>query len=115
MLSNTLVVLWTWPEGLHFSLLYGVSTASVVSLVLPGRVLCQMGALATRKPRHDTQEWVYAYVHARMKAMAATLKSLYEFTRSASHPATPNDNDVVSILDRTAGRICKRCPLQTAC
>ena len=35
--------------------------------------------------------------------------------RSAFHPAAPNDNDAASVFDRAAGRICKRCPLQTAC
>ena len=115
VLSNALAVLWTWSEGLHLSLLYEVFVASVVFLVLPERALRQVGALVAREPRHDTQERARAYVRARMEATAAAFKSLYESMRSAFHPAAPNDNDAASVFDRAAGRICKRCPLQTAC
>ena len=115
VLSNALAVLWTWSEGLHLSLLYEVFIASVVFLVLPERALRQVGALVAREPRHDTQERARAYVRARMEATAAAFKSLYESMRSAFHPAAPNDNDAASVFDRAAGRICKRCPLQTAC
>ena len=115
VLSNALAVLWTWSEGLHLSLLYEVFIASVVFLVLPERALRQVGALVAREPRHDTQERARAYVRARMEATATAFKSLYESMRSAFHPAAPNDNDAASVFDRAAGRICKRCPLQTAC
>ena len=108
VLSNALAVLWTWSEGLHLSLLYEVFIASVVFLVLPERALRQVGALVA-------QERARAYVRARMEATAAAFKSLYESMRSAFHPAAPNDNDAASVFDRAAGRICKRCPLQTAC
>ena len=35
--------------------------------------------------------------------------------RGVFHTPRPNDNDAASVFDRTAQRVCKTCPLQTAC
>ena len=115
VLSNALAVLWTWENGLHIALLYEVFIASVVFMLLPQRALRQVGALVARQPRHETQERALAYVSARLEATAAAFKNLYESMRGVFHTPRPNDNDAASVFDRTAQRVCKTCPLQTAC
>ena len=115
VLSNALAVLWTWEDGLHIALLYEVFIASVVFMLLPQRALRQVGALVARQPRHETQERARAYVSARLEATAAAFKNLYESMRGVFHTPRPNDNDAASVFDRTAQRVCKTCPLQTAC
>ena len=115
VLSNALAVLWTWKDGLHIPLLYEVFAASVVFLLLPDKLLRQVGALVAREPRHATQERAMAYVKGRMEDTAAAFKSLYESMRGTLRINQPNDNDAASVFDRAATRVCKRCPLQTAC
>ena len=115
VLSNALAVLWTWEDGLHIALLYEVFIASVVFMLLPQRALRQVGALVARQPRHETQERARAYVSTRLEATAAAFKNLYESMRGVFHTPRPNDNDAASVFDRTAQRVCKTCPLQTAC
>ncbi len=115
VLANALAVLWTWQDGLHIPLLYEVFVASVVFLLLPEKLLRQVGALVDTAPRHATQERAMAYVKGRMEDTAAAFKSLYESMRGTLRPLQPNDNDAASIFDRTADRVCKQCALQTAC
>ena len=115
VLSTALAVLWTWESGGHIPLLYEVFAASVVFLLLPDRLLRQVGALVVRQPAAATQERAMAYVKGRMEDTAAAFKNLYESMRGALHAPRPNDNDAATIFDRAADRVCKRCPLQSGC
>ena len=115
VLSNALAVLWTWSDGLHTALLYEVFIASVVFLLLPQRLLRQVGALTARQPARDTRERALAHVSARLEATAAAFRGLYESMRAAFRAPRPNDNDAASVFDRAAQRVCRDCALQSAC
>lgn len=115
VLANAVSVLWTWSTGLHISILYEVFIASVAFVLLPERFLRQVGALLVREPKRDTEERARAYVRTRLEATAEAFRSLYESMRTAFAPQTHNDNDAATVFDRTADRVCKHCPLQSAC
>ena len=102
VLANAMAVLWNWKDGLYIPLLYEVFAASVVFMLLPDKLLRQVGALVAREPRHGTQERAMAYVRSRMEDTAAAFKSLYESMRGTLRPVSPNDNDSASVFDRAA-------------
>ena len=114
VLSNALCVLWTWEQGGHISLLYEVFAASVVFLLLPRRALCQVGALVGEQGEQTTRNRARIYVKTRLERTAAAFRELYQSMRGAfAHPE--NDGDAACVFDRTADRVCRRCPLQSAC
>ena len=115
VLSNALAVLWSWGDGLHIALLYEVFAASILFLLLPQRVLRQVGALVTAQPRQDTRERARAYVRLRLEETAAAFKGLYESMRLTLRAAPPNDGDAAVVFDRAADKVCKHCSLQSAC
>ena len=115
VLSNAVSVLWTWNSGLHLSILYEVFIASVVFLLLPERLFRRVGALFLRETGRDTEARARAYVRNRLDATATAFRNLYDTMRTAFIHPPANDNDSASVFDRTAARVCKRCPLQSAC
>ena len=115
VLTNGLTVLWTWESGLHIALLYEVFIASVIFLVLPQKVLRQVGALVAPQPRQDTRERARAYVRNRLEETAGAFKELYQSMRATLRPGRPNDADAAVVFDRAADRVCKRCALQASC
>ena len=115
VLTNGAAVLWNWEGGLHIPLLYEVFAASVVYLLLPEKLLRQVGALVAREPRHGTQERAAEYVRERMEETAAAFRSLYESMRGTLRPARPNDGDAATIFDRAADRVCRHCALNASC
>lgn len=115
VLANAVSVLWSWNSGLRLSLLYEVFIASVAFLVLPERALQQIGAAMVRESSRETEDRARAYVRTHLEDTAKAFRSLYESMCTAFSPQNANDNDAASVFDRTASRICKRCPLQAAC
>ena len=115
VLSSALAVLWTWESGLRVSLLYEVFIASVVFLLLPQKLLRQVESLLSGQRGTATREKARAYVQARMEATAGAFQGVYESLRTAFSRGGPNDGDAAIVFDRAADRVCRRCPLQTAC
>ena len=115
VLSNAAAVLWTWESGLRISLLYEVFAASVVFMLLPQSLLRRAEAAAAGQRGAAARERAHAYIQARMEATAKAFRGLYENLHAVFSPGQSNDNDTAIIFDRAADRICKRCPLQTAC
>ena len=115
VLANAVSVLWSWSAGLHIAILYEVFIASVIFLVLPGRLLRQVEALFTRQGERETENRARAYVRARLEATAQAFRSLYDSMRGMFSAPPANDNDTAAIFDRAADRVCKRCPFQSAC
>ena len=115
VLANAVSVLWTWSTGLHIAILYEVFIASVIFMLLPERLLRQVGALLVRERGQETENRARAYVRARLEATAGAFRSLGEAMRGVFTAQAANDNDTAVIFDRAADRVCKRCPLQSAC
>ncbi|MCI9119392.1 MAG: SpoIIE family protein phosphatase [Flavonifractor sp.] len=115
VLSNGLAVLWTWTGEPHISLLYEVFIASVIFLMIPAPLLRRVGALTVPQPRPETRDKARAYVKARLEGAARSFQSLSDHLKTAFAQTLRNDNDAASVFDRTAGRVCKSCALQSAC
>ena len=115
VLSNALAVLWTWNSGARVSSLYEVFIASVAFMLIPDRILRRAGAYLSEEPKRETRERAQQYVKGRMEAAAEAFRALHESLRGAFGTPAPNDNDAATVFDRAAGRVCRRCPLQSAC
>ena len=115
VLSNGMAVLWSWQEGLHVALLYEVFIASVVFLLLPRRLLRQVGAAAAPQAGQDAGARARAYVKERLEATAAAFRELGQSMRGTLRAAPANDGDAACVFDRAAQRVCRSCSLQSAC
>jgi len=114
VLSNAVAVLWTWNQGIQITLLYEVFIASVLFLLLPARFFRWMGALAVKDIPRGTGTRAEQYLRRKLDAAAGAFRTLQDSLRTA-FTDTPNDNDAAMIFDRAADRVCRKCPLQSAC
>ena len=117
VLADAVAVLWTWESGARISLLYEVFIASVVFLLLPDRVFRWVGALLNRSKGREIglSHWARERVKKQLEATAEAFQSLHQSLRDAFRTAPDNDEDIASVFDRTAGRVCRNCALRDAC
>ncbi len=115
VIANALAVLWTWGNAPRVFALYEVFIASVVFLVIPERALRRAGTALSGEPRRETRRRAQAYVRGRLAATASAFRGVSDSLRTAFAGPGPNDNDAATVFDRAAGRVCRRCPLQSAC
>ena len=114
LLANGGAVLWTWDKGLPISILYEALLGSGVFLLLPHVPLKRLGVWLAPEPAVSLDQRAQVRVRERLEATALAFRNLYETMRSAFHP-TRNDNDIATIFDRAACRVCKGCSLRSDC
>ena len=112
MLTNSAAVLWTWEYGLPISILYETVLASIGFLLLPERPLRRLGIwlIPEAAPSTDHRQ----LVQKKLEATAQAFRTLYETMRTGFRPPS-NDNDIATIFDRAACRVCKFCTLCADC
>lgn len=115
VLTNAVAVLWTWDSGMRLSGLYEVFIASVIFLVLPESALRSVGVMLRKEGRAEGAERAGQYMKERLEATAGAFRELYESLRDAFRPGCENLNDISSVFDRAAGRVCRRCALRDNC
>ena len=113
-LTNAAAVLWTWDQGLRLSILYEVLFACLAFLLIPERLLRRLGVwLAPEAPGPvDLQGRQLA--RQKLEDTARAFRTLCDSLRSAFRPPE-NDNDVATVFDRTASRVCRSCSLRGRC
>ena len=113
-LTNAAAVLWTWDQGLRLSILYEVLFACLAFLLIPERLLRRLGVwLAPDAPGPvDLQGRQLA--RQKLEDTARAFRTLCDSLRSAFRPPE-NDNDVATVFDRTASRVCRSCSLRGRC
>lgn len=114
VLANGAAVLWTWDRGLPLSILYEVFLGSVAFFLVPERQWNRLGVLVSPGQPPPVDGKSRDYVQQKLEATAAAFRTLYESMRSAFRPPD-NDNDVASVFDRAACRVCRKCSLRAGC
>ena len=114
VLVNGGAVLWTWERELPLSILYEVFVASVAFLLLPQRPMRKLGVWLAPQMAGPVDLRAQALVQHQLEATAKAFRTLCDSLRSAFRPPE-NDNDVATVFDRTASRVCRSCSLRNNC
>ena len=118
MLSNAVIVLWTWEQGPALGILYEVFVASVIFMVLPDSLLRRVSALLVRE-RSVAAAWAEdrarAYGQEGLERTAAAFRELYDGLRASFRRVAPNDENGASIFHRSANKVCVACALRDRC
>ncbi len=112
--ANAGATLWTWEKGMRISLLYEVFIGSVAFMAVPEGLWKGMTPLVAPQRPSGMSRCGQDYVRRQLEATAAAFRSLYESMRGAFR-APANDNDVATVFDRAACRVCRKCSLRTNC
>ena len=107
-------LLWTWGQGISLAVLYEGLLASLIFLILPERPLRRAGVWLAPELAGPVDLRAQRLVQQRLERTARAFRSLYDSLRSALRPPE-NDNDIATVFDRTASRVCRSCPLRGKC
>lgn len=113
-LANACAVLWTWDRGLNLSILYEVLFACLLFLVIPDKLMRQLGVWLVPKPAGPADLQAQRVVQQKLEQTSKAFRSLCDCLRSAFRPPE-NDNDIATVFDRTASRLCRACSLRSRC
>lgn len=113
ILSNAVSVLWLMQSS-TISLFYEVFIASVIMLLLPEKVLTKIGGLFPDNIRGYGILKAREYTKARTEQTAAAFRALYETVRTAAGDDR-NDEDVATVFDRAAEKVCRNCSKSSRC
>ena len=114
VLVNGGTVLWAWDQDLSLSILYEVFLASVTFLLLPERPLRRLGVWLAPEMTGPADLRAQMLVRQKLEATARAFRTLGDSLRDAFRPPR-NDNDVATVFDRAAGRVCRSCSLRGRC
>jgi stage II sporulation protein E len=113
-LTNAAAVLWTWDRGLPISILYEAPLAALLFLLVPERVMRRLGVWLAPELSGPSDLQAQKLVQQKLEATAQAFRTLSESIRAAFRPPR-NDNDVATVFDRAAGRVCRGCALRDRC
>ena len=114
VLANGAAVLWTWDKGLPISILYEVFLGSVAFLLLPERPLQRLGVWLAPEKAPPTDRRAQARVQRKLEDAAQAFRTLYDTMRASFRPPQ-NDNDVATVFDRAACKVCRTCSQRSNC
>ena len=116
--ANIASVIWTWEQGLPISILYETCFGTILFFLVPIKWLLILDKVRedeveeVRKPMADQTGMDRAKV--RLEGTASAFRSLCDCLRTAVHPVE-NNNDVATVFDRAACRVCRGCTLRSHC
>ena len=113
-LTNAAAVLWTWDQGLRLSILYEVLFACLAFLLIPERLLRRLGVWLAPDAAGPVDLQGRQLARQKLEDTARAFRTLCDSLRSAFRPPE-NDNDVATVFDRTASRVCRSCSLRGRC
>ena len=113
-LTNAAAVLWTWDQGLRLSILYEVLFACLAFLLIPERLLRRLGIWLAPDAAGPVDLQGRQLARQKLEDTARAFRTLCDSLRSAFRPPE-NDNDVATVFDRTASRVCRSCSLRGRC
>ena len=113
-LVNAGAVLWTWDRGLNLSILYEVLFACLTFLLIPERLTRQLRVCLFPELTAPADLRAQKLVQHKLEQTSKAFRSLCDCLRSAFRPPE-NDNDIATVFDRTASRLCRSCSLRSRC
>ena len=113
-LVSITAALGAWNLDVPVSLLSEVLLAAGTFLLLPERPLRQLGVWLSTSPTGPGDPGVQKLLRRRLESTAQAFRTLGDSLRTAFRPPQ-NDNDISTVFDRAAARICLNCPLRARC
>jgi len=113
-LSLSASVLWLWGDRLPLSVVYEGLFGCVAFLLLPRRLTRRFRAWFAPAAAGPAERRTRRLVQRKLESTSQAFRALCESLRGAVRPPE-NDNDVASVFDRTAGRVCRKCALRDRC
>ncbi len=107
-------VLWLWGDPPPLWALYEALLGCTVFLLLPPRLLQRLGAWSSPALSAPADRSARRLAQKKLESTAQAFRSLCDSLRSTLRPPE-NDNDVATVFDRTAGRVCRKCSLRARC
>lgn len=114
VLVNGTAVLWAWDRELPLSILYEVFLASIAFLLIPERPMRRLGVWLSPGVSGPTDLRAQKLIQQKLESTAQAFRTLGDSLRSAFRPPQ-NDNDVATVFDRAASRVCRNCSLRGKC
>lgn len=112
--ANAGAVLWTWDRGLAISILYEVLFACLAFLLIPDSLMRRFGAYLAPEFAGPPDLHAQRLVQQKLENTSRAFRSLCDCLRTAFRPPE-NDNDVATVFDRAASRLCRSCTLRNRC
>lgn len=113
-LSCACGTIWAWNSGFPISILFESSLAALAVLCIPSSVLRRFGAWLTSDSDGFTDLHALHMARQQLNCAAQAFRSLANALRSGFRPPE-NDNDVATVFERTASRVCRTCLLRDDC
>ena len=114
VLAALAAVLWTWDRGLEPALVYEILSAAALFLLLPQRTLRRLGTSLSPELAGSADLRAQRVVQQRLENTSRAFRTLCDSLRTAFR-GPDNDNDVATVFDRAAGRVCRGCSLRERC
>lgn len=105
---------WAWDLDSTPAILYEALLTVITFLLLPQKLLRKLGAWLTPQLTGPADLQAQHLVQQKLESTAQAFRTLGESLRAAFRPPQ-NDNDVATVFDRAAGRICRTCALRGRC
>ena len=112
--ANAGAVLWIWDRGLDLSILYEVLFACLCFLLIPDKPMRQLGVWLSPPLAGPVDLRAQRMVQQKLEQTSKAFRSLCDCLRTAFRPPE-NDNDIATVFDRTASRLCRSCALRSRC
>lgn len=112
--ANTLAVICAWTTGSRIESMYEVFIASVLFLLIPRSALGKLNILFKSTVNGCGDMGLRRYTAGRIYGMGSAFSSLCDTVRSAAEDET-NDNDISTVFDRAADRVCVKCKRKNEC
>ena len=113
-LANALAILWAWDRLDSAAILYEVFLAALIFLLLPERPMRRLGVWLAPDVSGPADLHAQKLVQEQLESTARAFRTLSDALRAAFRPPR-NDNDVASVFDRAASRVCRVCSIRDRC
>ncbi len=107
-------LLWTWDRGMKVESLYEILVGGIALWVVPTPWLQELDGLVDRPATVVVDGGGVQRAGRRLEGTAAAFRALNDCLRQTEEPPR-NDNDISTIFDRGAQRVCRGCSRREQC
>lgn len=114
ILSGALAVVCAWSSEIYISALFETFCASVIFMILPGKLLNRIGLMLQYMERGAGESGLRRFTAQRVKNLSEAYAQLFETVRRGVE-APYNDENIARLFDRAADEVCISCKFKNRC
>lgn len=119
LLASGASVIWTWEQGLPIAILYESFFGILLFMAIPLNWFSLLDGVKEKEESGATHHIItdktgLSRAKQRLEGTATAFRSLCDCLRVSIQPPE-NINDVATVFDRAACRVCKKCALCSSC